>query len=193
LETALDSLEHAVLGLDRNGKVVLSNRSAEVVVKAGDALNLSNGILSSIFPEQNRRLQAALSGAVAAGNGSNITSGGALLIDRKSQMNPLRITVTPFLSPVPGSSAQLAALVFISDPASCPQPRGITLRALYGLTPTEARLTDLLLEGTDLRKIAERLGLTVETTRFHTKRVLAKTGTRRQNELIKLMLSLPQC
>jgi DNA-binding CsgD family transcriptional regulator len=193
LETALDALHHAVFGLDRKGKVVLSNRSAEAIVKAGDALRLSNGILSSILPEQNRRLQVAVTGAVAAGNASGISSGAALLIDRKSQTPPLRITVTPFLSPVPGSSAQLAALVFVSDPTSRPQPSGITLKALYGLTPTEVRLADLLLEGADLRKIAERLGMTIETTRFHTKRVLAKTGTRRQNELIKLMLSLPQC
>ena len=147
LETALDALHHAVFGLDRKGKVVLSNRSAEAIVKAGDALRLSNGVLSSVLPEQNRRLQMALKGAVAAGNGSGISCGGALLIDRKSQTYPLRITVTPFLFPVPGSSAQLAALVFVSDPARSPQSRGAALRALYGLTPTEIRLADLLLEG----------------------------------------------
>ena len=191
LETALDSLEHAVFGLDRNRKVVLSNRGAEVIVKAGDALHLSNGILSSIFPEQNRRLQVALSGAVAAGNGRNLTSEGALLIDRKSQRNPLRITVTPFLSPVPSSSAQLAALVFVSDPASRPQSRAATLRALYTLTPAEARVADLLLQGREMQEVASGLGLTLETARFHAKRVLSKTGTRRQTELMRLMLSLP--
>ena len=192
LESALDSLQHAVFGLDRKGKVVLSNRSAEAIVKAGDVLRLSNGILSSIFPEQNRRLQAILTDAVAAGNGSGIACGGALLIDRKSKENSLRITVTPFLSAVPGTSAQLAALVFVSDPAKRPQSRGVALRALYRLTPTEARLADLLLEGLDLHKVADTMGLTLETARFHTKRVLAKTGTRRQAELLRLMLSLPQ-
>jgi DNA-binding CsgD family transcriptional regulator len=36
------------------------------------------------------------------------------------------------------------------------------------------------------------MGLTLETARFHVKRVLAKTGTKRQTELMRLMLSLPQ-
>jgi DNA-binding NarL/FixJ family response regulator len=100
--------------------------------------------------------------------------------------------VTPFPSSLPGSSAQLAALVFVTDPSSRPQSRGTTLRALYALTPTEVRVADLLLQGLEIRGIANRLGLTLETVRFHTKRVLSKTSTRRQSELVRLMLSLPQ-
>jgi DNA-binding CsgD family transcriptional regulator len=65
------------------------------------------------------------------------------------------------------------------------------MKQLYGLTPTEARLADLLLEGLEVRDIANRLTMTLETARFHLKRVLAKTGTRRQTELMRLMLSLP--
>jgi DNA-binding NarL/FixJ family response regulator len=192
LETALDSLEHAVFGLDQKGRVILSNRQAEAIVHAGDTIRLANGLLSSVFPEQNRRLQASLSDAVAAGAGLGISSGGSLLLDRKSRKNPLRVTVTPFPSSLPGSSAQLAALVFVTDPSSRPQSRGTTLRALYALTPTEVRVADLLLQGLEIRGIANRLGLTLETVRFHTKRVLSKTSTRRQSELVRLMLSLPQ-
>jgi DNA-binding CsgD family transcriptional regulator len=65
------------------------------------------------------------------------------------------------------------------------------MRQLYGLTPAEARVANLLLEGLEVREAAERLGITLETARFHLKRVLAKTGTRRQTELLRLMLSLP--
>jgi DNA-binding CsgD family transcriptional regulator len=192
LETALDSLEHAVFGLSREGRIILSNRRAEAILQAGDAIRLSNGILTSIFPEQNRHLQAALTEAVAAGAGMGISPGTSLLLDRKSRESSLRITVTPFISPLPGSSAQLAALVFVSDSASRPQSRGAALRALYGLTPTEARIADRLLEGMDIRELGSQLGLTVETARFHVKRILSKTGTRRQTELMRMMLSLPQ-
>jgi DNA-binding CsgD family transcriptional regulator len=65
------------------------------------------------------------------------------------------------------------------------------MKTMYGLTPAESRLADLLLEGLEVRGIADSLGITIETTRFYLKRVLAKTGTRRQSELMKLMLSLP--
>jgi len=191
LETALDSLEHAVFGLNRRGKVILSNKQAESIVRAGDAIHLSNGMLSSVLPEQSRRLQASLADAVAAGIGIGISAGTSLLIDRKSRENPLRVTVTPIHSSLPGSSAQLAALVFVSDPTSRPQSRAVTLRALYALTPAEARVADLLLQGREMQEVANGLGLTLETARFHTKRVLSKTGTRRQTELMRLMLSLP--
>jgi DNA-binding CsgD family transcriptional regulator len=135
-------------------------------------------------------LQASLADAVGAGTSIGI-SGTSLLIDRKSRENPLRVTVTPIPSSLPGSSAQLATLVFVSDPTSRPQSRAATLRALYTLTPAEARVADLLLQGRDMQEVASGLGLTLETARFHAKRVLSKTGTRRQTELMRLMLSLP--
>ena len=65
------------------------------------------------------------------------------------------------------------------------------MRQLYGLTPSEARVANLLLEGCEVREVAERHGITLETCRFNVKRVLAKTGTRRQSELSRLMMSLP--
>ena len=65
------------------------------------------------------------------------------------------------------------------------------MQQLYGLTPAESRVADLLLEGLEVRDAAERLCITLETARFHLKRVLAKTGTHRQTELMRLMLSLP--
>jgi DNA-binding CsgD family transcriptional regulator/PAS domain-containing protein len=192
LETALDSLEHAVFGLSREGRVVFSNRRAEAVVRAEDAIRLNNGSLSSIFPEQNCRLQAALTDAVAAGSGMGISPGTSLLLDRRSGESPLRITVTPFVSPLAGSSGQLAALVFVSDSSSRPQSRGTILRTLYGLTPTEARIADRLLDGMNIKELGSQLGLTLETARFHVKRILSKTGARRQTELMRMMLSLPQ-
>jgi DNA-binding CsgD family transcriptional regulator len=83
------------------------------------------------------------------------------------------------------------ALVLISDPSVSPKSRAAFMRMLYGLTPTESRLADLLLQGFEVREAADRLRTTLETARFHLKRVLAKTGTRRQSELMRLMLSLP--
>jgi DNA-binding CsgD family transcriptional regulator len=191
LETALDSLEHAVFGLNRHARVIFSNRQAEAIVRTGDAIGLTNGKLSSVFPEQNQRLQAALADAVSTGSGIGISAGSALLIDRKSEDNPLRVTMTPFHWTSRGISAQLAALVFVSDPARKPQSRGAVLRALYGLTSAETRVADLLLQGLETRELAARSGLTLESARFQIKRVLSKTGARRQSELIKLMLSLP--
>jgi DNA-binding CsgD family transcriptional regulator len=191
LETALDVFEHAVFGLNRDGRVVLSNRLAEALARAGEFLLLINGAMASVNTEQDTRLQSLLTDAVAAGNGIGLSSGGSMFLDCNSGKPPLRLTVTPLRSSLPGSVAQVAALVFVSDPALRPQPRATILRALYALTPSEARVADLLFQGLEVRAIGEALGMTLESARFRVKQVLAKTETRRQTELMRLMLSLP--
>ena len=57
--------------------------------------------------------------------------------------------------------------------------------------PYRVRLADLLLEGLEISEAAGQMSMAVETARSHLKRIMAKTGTRRQVELMRLMLSLP--
>jgi len=189
LEAALDAHEHAVFGIGSNGRVMLLNRGAEAVVREGDCLRLSNGRLLATFATENRKLQQLLSDAVGLGIGPE--QSGAMLLERTSGKKALRVTATRFVSTINGGSMALAALVFVNDPGGVPQSRGTLMRSLYGLTPAETRVADLLLQGLDAGEAASRLGLTLGTVRLQTKRVMAKTGTRRQAELMRLGLSLP--
>src|SRR5262249_34289346 len=92
------------------------------------------------------------------------------------------------------SSLEPSALVFISDLTSPIRSRYSVLQQLYGLSPTEARLAGALAQGLELREVAEFMSMAYETARFHLKRLMTKTGTRRQMDLIRLILSLPgQC
>ncbi|HJZ12631.1 MAG TPA: hypothetical protein VJ521_10795 [Acidobacteriota bacterium] len=54
-----------------------------------------------------------------------------------------------------------------------------------------AKLAAILTEGTNLREAAQRLGITVYTARDHLKRILSKTQTPRQSELMRLLLRGP--
>jgi DNA-binding CsgD family transcriptional regulator len=58
----------------------------------------------------------------------------------------------------------------------------------YGLTPAEAQVARQLLQGFDIAGTAAQLGIGTETVRSRVRRVLAKTGTNRQCELIRLLL-----
>jgi DNA-binding CsgD family transcriptional regulator len=103
----------------------------------------------------------------------------------------LQVVISPFC---PGSllnEPQATALIQFSDPSAVPRSRAAALRALYALTPAEARLADLLLQGLDVSQVAEQMNTTISTTRVQLKRVQAKTETHRQSELMRLMLSLP--
>lgn len=85
LESALDSLGHAVFGLDRTGRVILSNRQAEAIVQAATTIRLDRGKLVSVSPEQNHRLQQCLSDAIAVGVRMGLSPGSSLLLYGRSR------------------------------------------------------------------------------------------------------------
>jgi DNA-binding CsgD family transcriptional regulator len=65
------------------------------------------------------------------------------------------------------------------------------LRQLYRLTPAEARLTLRLLEGEDIKAAATAMGISVNTAKTLLRRSFERTGTRRQAELVSLILRGP--
>ena len=63
------------------------------------------------------------------------------------------------------------------------------LRAEYGLSEREAALAVALSRGEGIVEAGTSLGLTVETARNYSKRIYAKTGTRGQADLVRLILT----
>lgn len=59
---------------------------------------------------------------------------------------------------------------------------------IFGLTKTEARLTLAITNGMTATEYSAKHGVSINTTYSQIKEVLAKTGTRRQAELVKLVL-----
>jgi DNA-binding CsgD family transcriptional regulator len=138
-------------------------------------------------PAAARQLRTAL--ASAAGQPPR---GGALLIPQASGRHPLTVVVTPLSRasrPVGYTSAVVA--VFISDPDEGIGSGQGLLSRLYKLTPAETLLTGELLQGKTLEEAADELGISLHTARTHLKHVFAKTDTRRQSELIRLLLMGP--
>lgn len=62
------------------------------------------------------------------------------------------------------------------------------LQARFDLTPAEARLVRRLVAGDSLKSSAEALGIGYETARNDLKAIFDKTGTRRQMELVVLVI-----
>lgn len=61
------------------------------------------------------------------------------------------------------------------------------LEASYGLTPSEVRTAIGVLSHSGLAAVAEHTGVSLETVRFHMKRIFSKTGTRRQSEFVRMI------
>lgn len=190
-ELALDTMSTAVFLVSATGSVQHMNKAAAALAQLADGLRLKGTILTASNSKESAQLALFIAGAAWAGRGTHTAPGGALHISRQQIPGSLHIAVLPIPEDRRSLMGVPCALVFASDPGASPKPRGSFMRMLYRLTPAESRLADLLLEGFEVRGVAERLGITIETARFHLKRVLTKTGTRRQAELIRLMLSLP--
>ncbi len=63
------------------------------------------------------------------------------------------------------------------------------LMSLFSLTQSEARLALAMTQGKSIAEAAEELNLTSETARNYSKKIYAKTDTRGQVDLVRLMLA----
>lgn len=85
-----------------------------------------------------------------------------------------------------------AAILLVTPLIMSGGPETGLLEALFDFTPAEARIAAGLAEALSVEKLAERFQLSRETVRGHLKVIFAKTGTRRQAELVYLLAHLPK-
>jgi DNA-binding CsgD family transcriptional regulator len=61
------------------------------------------------------------------------------------------------------------------------------MRARFGLSPRQAKLTALLFSGRSVKEAAILLGITEGSARQYLKLIFRKTGARRQADLVRLV------
>ena len=76
------------------------------------------------------------------------------------------------------------AILVISDLTRSPVTDAALLTLVFDLTTAEARLAVALCDGCDLATAARNFGISRQTVRSQLKAVFAKTGVRRQAELV---------
>jgi len=79
------------------------------------------------------------------------------------------------------------SIVILLDLDACTQPNTTTLQRIFGLTPAEAGLAIAIAQGGTPDKIAAGRRVSRTTVRSQLARVFAKTQTRRQAELVRLL------
>lgn len=180
---ALNQLAVAVIVAERSGRVLLTNRAGGAMLAEADGLSLSAGeILRAATPLATAKLLAAIADA-CSGRDSEV----AMSLDRPSEKRPLLALAMP----LEFNEREPLAAIYVNDGERSTLPEPEALSKLFGLSVGEARLARALAEGLRLEDAAEACGLTISTARTYIKQAFAKTGTSRQAELVKLILTTP--
>lgn len=189
---ALDQLALGVVFLDATGQILEANEAATAILAKNDGLLNSKKRLKVSLPSEDRALQAAIFQSCQTGAARGTHAGGALLVSRRPPSKPLQLVVGPACASMPALSSKPSAVVFINDLSARIRPRSGLLKQLYGFTPAESRLACLILDGKSGEEIAELLGISRNTFKTQLKSIFTKANIRRQSELIRLLMLLPQ-
>ena len=189
----LDRLLLGVLFLDGRGRVVDANRAARRILERGDGLTADRqGTCRAASGAETPELRRLVQSAVATGEGRGTGAGGVMRLTRSSGARPFGLLVSPIGDGCFDLGARrAAAVILVFDPERRPEVPRAALARLYRLTGREADVTRALVAGFSLKEAAERLEISEGTARVYLKQVFQKTSTRRQSELMRLILLGP--
>lgn len=196
-QAALDRIQSGVLLVDADGAVSFVNRSASELIEETPTLGLRRGPdgrdrLVSTHPGADRFLQAAIQSAIRARSVSVDHFSRGLHVPRGSGVPPLvlNFSALPYANRLSAGIARAAAIVFVADTARPLNADAALRRDLFNLTSAEIDVVQLLCEGRNVAEVAGRRGVSAETVKSQLRSILAKTGTRRQADLVRLVFGL---
>jgi DNA-binding CsgD family transcriptional regulator/PAS domain-containing protein len=192
-QDTLEVLSLPVLMVDADMRLVHANNAAADLLRKNVGLAAKNGLIAASDP----RTQNAL--AIAVG----VATQDETLLQRRDMEIPLfsadgEARILHVLPLARGDarrevSSYAVAALFIAERAQDTRLPAAAIAVIYHLTPAETRVFKLIVDGYSLPAIARQLEVAVSTVRTHILRLLEKTGSSRQSDLVRLAgsLSLP--
>ena len=179
--------------LDEFGTVAFANRRAETLLAKESPLLIINNRLATAVAKEKKQLDALIDKAVATGNHKGVGSGAAMRLTSADGEQRYNLLVTPYPNRSVahlGFSHRICAAVFIHDSRHAGRLPGDILETIYGLTRSEIRLAEAVVDGLSPAEAASRFAVSVNTTRTQLRSLFAKTDTQRQPELVRLLMGL---
>lgn len=184
LGAVLDSLAALLCVVAGDRRVLYMNRAARESLARRDGFVLREGALHGAQPEITRRLDRALKAVCwrhAVRDAFQVHVAGQSL-----QVSVSALADVPACSPGGSSAALIAA-----SHADASGHDEIMLRALFGLSRSEAAILKGLLDGKTLEQCAQSRGVATSTARSQLSSIFSKTNTTHQAQLISVAKALP--
>jgi DNA-binding CsgD family transcriptional regulator len=192
LEFVLDRLDRAIVVTGPKGEIRFANRAADRLLSRGNGMDATRGRLRASHPSDTDALRRLIDGATRTGVGTGQIAVDAVAIRCSDDGPPLAVVAEPLAAahgsrlghePSPG------AVLFIGESEASSRPSVDRLRVVYGLTPAEARLTSLVVDGHDIASAARAAAVSENTVKYHLKTIFGKVGVSRQTQLVRRVLA----
>ena len=174
-----DRLRLGMVLCTREGTVRWCNPAAELAIGRSGILSLARARIRCTQPSAAPQWLRLLAADTAAGEA-------AFLTDANDHTIQIMAFPAGQASPDMWADEDLEALILL-DSAQTQSLEAEAVRSLFGLTGAEARLATALCGGASLNQYATDRGIAVGTARVHLKRILGKTDSPRQTDLVRKM------
>ena len=181
LSSALDTIGMAIFKLSCDGRVLHQNEAAETLVAAGDCLIVKNHRLQAASVADQAALKKAISDAALGYE----QRAGAIRV-RRTEGEPMICSIMPIFV-----DAHRTIMLIARDPQEKDNSVPTRLRDIYRLSDAEAEVALAVAAGASMEEIAAKRATAVDTVRSQFKKLAAKMGCRRQNEVAGLISALP--
>ena len=194
-EERYGTLGVGVFLLTAEAHVLYASRAARRILELGLGLSVEDRRLRCAVSRDQEALYKLIESQARIAGRPGYIAGESMALQRpQGQDASLSLMIAPYhnrlqVRSVTASVGQVLMLVF--DPSYRAPTREQALQHLYGLSPAEAELAGALAAGKRLEQIARESGVSKETLRSRLRRIFLKTGTRRQAELLTVLLSGP--
>ena len=187
----LDRLDLGIVIVGTNGALRFVNCAAAAILRQHDGLSIDAAGVAGSTASATRALRQSIAAATDPERLGSLPEA-AIPLPRPSLRQPLLVRVVPLGPRVVASDGmgEPAVALLIHDPERDSAIDASAIAAAFALTPREAEIAAWLARGADPAAIAETLGISRGTVRTHLKHLYDKTQTRRQGELIRLVLGL---
>jgi DNA-binding CsgD family transcriptional regulator len=201
----LDRIYSAVFLVDADVRVKHVNAAGQMVLDRADGIAVGReGRLVVSDRTGAATLMCLITGAgITATRGhrrwssSSVQSaaGGTMALNRPSGLRPYSLLVAPLrastFAGVNATRRSASSIIFLADPDRPYPVEGADIENAYGLTAAEARLVAHLIAGHDLHRAARLMGISINSAKTLLQRSFDCTQTRRQSDLINLVLRGP--
>ena len=176
-----------VVLLDGAGRITERNARAGYLFSADGCLTDHGGVLAARSRAADQELRAAIRLASSA---SIPPRASTVIVPWPGRDRRVWVHVSPIGGePLGTLRDEVEALAVVRDPWATPQLDPVIIRDVLDISEAEAEVVALLAQGRTTHQIAELRHRSVESVRWHLKRVYEKTGLHRQADVVRVALA----